>query len=228
MALVEFNLGSLKNMTPTQKKLIAGAILAGGSFWGGIKFSDVRINARVGSYEITIRQLKDSVAKRDVEIQKHLTTEELKMKEALIAKKEADDAHKTASEAEARYRRLIAQAQSIPERSVSTEDSPTPLPAKPITVADVSKACDEVIEAKNVEIKGLTTAYNGVFDAKVAADQAIKGLQTNQVELSKGLEFSQKINSDLSKQVESQKRRKWLYFAGGVILGVAADKAIRK
>jgi hypothetical protein len=224
MGLITEGLAALSGMTPTQKKLTAGALLAlGGSFWGGIKFSDFRINARMGKYEIQIRELKDDVNKKDVEIQGYLTLKEEKMKEALIAKKEADDAHKTASEAEARYRELIAQSQSMPDGSVTVEGS-----TKPVTVADVSKACDEVIEAKNVEIKGLNAAYSNVFDAKAAADLAIKELQSNEASLKKEVSLTEKINSGLSKQVESQKRRKWLYFAGGIILGVAADKAIRK
>jgi chromosome segregation ATPase len=219
---------SLSSITPLQKKLISGALIGGAGFWGGIKFCDVKIKAQIGQYEVKIEKLNKTVEARDTTISEYFSEKEEKMKEALIAKKEADDAHKTASEAEARYRKLIAQSQSMPDRSVAIEGSPASLPAKSVTVADVSKACDEVIEAKNVEIKGLNAAYSNVFDAKAAADLAIKGLQSNEASLKKEVSLNEKINSDLSKQVESQKRRKWLYFAGGIILGVAADKAIRK
>lgn len=214
-------LESLALLTPLQKKLIGGLVIAIGGFWGGIKFSDVRITAQVGKYEIQIRELKDSVAAKDVEVQSHLVLKEEKMKQALAAKAEADQAHAQAADAEARYHRLVAQAQA-------EDKSLQPIPVRAVTVIDVAKACDEVIAKKDGEIKGLNVAYANVFDAKTAADLAIQGLQSNEASLKKVVSINEQINSDLSKQLESQKKRKWLYLAGGLILGVAADRAVKK
>jgi len=214
-------LESLALLTPLQKKLIGGLVIAIGGFWGGIKFSDVRITAQVGKYEIQIRELKDSVAAKDVEVQGHLVLKEEKMKQALAAKAEADQAHAQAADAEARYRRLVAQAQA-------EDKSLQPIPVRAVTVIDVAKACDEVIAKKDGEIKGLNAAYANVFDAKTAADLAIQGLQSNEVSLKKVVSINEQINSDLSKQLESQKKRKWLYLAGGIILGGVVDHAIKK
>jgi len=222
MSLIEDGLSAVTGLTPIQKKLIVGAIIGLGGFWGGIKFSDVRLKAEIGGYQIEINKLKQTVATRDVDIQGHLTVKEQKMKEASIAKEEADKAHAQAADAEARYRKLVAQAEG---QSKSSSDL-TPLPERAIGVIEVTKACDEVIAKKDEEIKGLNAAYSNVFDAKAAADLAIKDLQANEVDLKKEVSLNEKINNDLRKQLESQNRRKWLYLAGGVILGVAGKKAL--
>ena len=229
MGLIEDSLSVLTGLTPTQRKLIGAGILALGSFWGGVTFSDFRLKAKVGSLTVTLEKTKQAVADKDVEISQHITVKEQKMKEALIAKKEADDAHVQAAKAEARYREAVDEARTLSESfsKSGTVELPAGTPAT-AAVDMVAKACDEVIAKKDEEIKGLNKAYGNVFDAKAAADQAIAGLQFNEVKLKSGIEISGKINSDLQKQLESQNRRKWLYFAGGIILGVATDKAIRK
>ena len=219
-------LEDITGLSPAMKKLVAAAIIGVGSFFGGIKFSDFKVTAQLGKYKIQIDQLKDDVSKRDVQIQGHLSTSEEKMKEAKQAKAEADLAHAQAAEAEARYRKLVAQATL--ESVTKAAPELTQLPPRDVTALDVAKACDEVIAKKDGEIKGLNAAYANVFDAKAAADLAIKGLQSNEVDLKKEVSLNEKINSGLSKQLESQKRQQKLYLIGGIVLGAYVGQSIKR
>lgn len=215
-------------LSPATKKLIAAAIIGIGGFFGGIKFSDVRLTAQIGKYQIQINQLKEDVSKRDIEIQGHLTTKKEKMKEAKQTKVEADLAHAQAAEAEARYRKLVAQATVESTKVVNAVPELAQLPPREVTPLDVAKACDEVIAKKDSEIKGLNAAYANVFDAKTAADLAIKGLQSNESDLKKEVSLNEKINSNLSKQLESQKRQQKLYLIGGIVLGGVIGHSIKR
>ena len=221
MSTVEDVLNLFKKLTPLQRKAIAGILIAGGGFWGGIKFCDVKIKAQIGSYEIKIQRLEDGVKVRDNQIADHLKSKEDKMKEAQIAKEESIKAHALATDAEKRYRMLVAQA-------TKSSEVPEAVSVVQPTVVEVAKACDEVIEKKNGEIKLLNASNSACFDANAAANRAILDLQANQRDLNTVVDFERRINGNIRKELESQKRRKWLYFAGGIILGAAADKALRK
>ena len=189
-----------------------------------ILFSDVKVKAQIGNYEIQVKKLYNDVVNRDVSIKGHIAVKETKIKEALVAKQEADKAHIEAASATKRYNDLVAR---IPKNSspVSVENSTSELPP---TASEVATDCGEVIKDKDKEIIGLNLGLTNCFDAKTAADQAIKELQANEVDLKTSGTIKDKINNDLSKQVESQKRRKWLYFVGGIITAYAVDKTVRK
>ena len=223
---------NLSSITPVQKKIIAGILVAGGSFWGGIKFCDVTIKAKIGKYEIQIKQLNDDVTKRDIDIEGFKTASMIRMDQARIARKEAQDAQIKADDAEKKYRQLVAQ---IPEEIASNSlytIHPSilsqPVNALPPTAGQVADACDEVIQAKDVQITDLKVSNSACFDANAAATQAIAELQANETDLKKAEVLHAQISSGLQKQLESQKRRKWLYFAGGIILGAYADHTIKK
>ena len=213
----------LNSLSPLQKKIIAGALTLGAGFWGGIKFCDVKIKAQIGGYQIQIDKLNKNISDRDVTIDQHIKDKEAKITEAQIAKKQADEAHAQAAIAEQRYRQLVAEIPSgstttVQELAVKTE--PTP-----IQIAD---ACDQVIKAKDVEIVGLNTSLTACFNSKAAADQAIAELQANERDAQTKSNLQTQTNSGLMKQLESQKRRKWLYFAGGVVVTVLANKSLQK
>ena len=214
---------SLSSITPLQKKLISGALIGGAGFWGGIKFCDVKIKAQIGQYEIKIEKLNKQVEARDVTISEHISEKEKKINEALIAKKEADVAKIQAGAAEDRYRKLVAQ--------IPTEKSalaPLPVIASNPTPIEVANACDEVLTAKNTQIKGLETGLSACFDSKAAADKAIEELKLNETDLKSSNSLQKDISNGLRKQLESQNRRKWLYFAGGIILTKVVDNNLKK
>lgn len=214
---------TLSKLTPLQKKLIGGTLTALVGFWGGIKFCDVRIKAQIGDYTIQIQKLQKTINERDKDIAGHIATKEEKIKEAEQAKADADQANVVADQAVARFRMLEAQT-----KNMSAAIGSLPKSVEPPTIIQVEDACEEVIAKKEVVIKGLNTSLTNCFDAKAEADKAIAELNANRIDTDKQLELKDKISNDLSKELESQKRRKWLYLIGGVIAGIAADHAIKK
>jgi hypothetical protein len=212
---------AVTGLTPLQKKVILYitliALVFGAGFYTGIKTFNAKLTNQEIKYQAQIDKLMKDVADKDVEVQKHLAVRDEKTQEALIAKKQADDSGIKADQAEKKYRALEAQL-NIPVTNDTT----------PPTANQVATACDEVIAKKDDQIKGLDAAYSNVFDAKTAADQAVQGLQEEKKDLVTSVDLSKKINSDLSKQLESQNRRKWLYLIGGALGGVATERALRK
>ena len=134
------------------------------------------------------------------------------------------DAGILADAAEVKYRALVKGY----EPTVTGMAMSSATPTAPLTVQEVVTEADDVITKKNVEIKGLKLGLSDCFSAKAAADTAIKELQANRKDEDAQLAFKDKINIDLNRELESQKRLKWLGLIGGVLLGYEAEKHIIK
>jgi hypothetical protein len=231
MGLVSINL----NLSDKQKKIVVWAIaisiVFGGGFFSGIKFNSMKLDFQIGKYKIDIEKMAKQVADKDLEIKNALSIRDAKDQEATLAKQAADQAGIQADEAEKKYRTLEASISGILVNSTPTTGSGpvnASLQLPQPTVIEVAKDCDDVIAKKDVQIKGLSAAYANVFDAKAAADQAITSLQANESTLKKELDLKDKIDSDLNKELESQKRQHKLYLIGGFVLGGFVGHAITK
>lgn len=202
----------INKITPIQKKIIIVVSTLGIGFFSGIKFCDVKIKARIGEYQIQIDKLKKNVDDRDKTIAVNILEKEQSFKEAQIAKEKSDVSKKRADDLEKSYKKLIAQIPS--NSSIVLPNEPTSL--------DVANSCNEVIESKNQVITNLDDAFKKCVKSKITADKVIKDLQLNETDLKTSVSLEHSINSDLTKRLESQNRRKWLYFVGGIATAVLA------
>ena len=233
----------LTNLQLKKFKLIAGlvtaSVLAGGGFWGGIKYCDVKIKAQIGDYEIKIEKLQKDVNERDIKVEAALNERDAKTKDMLAAKAKAEQLRAQADTAEQAYYTLTAKLHTVETnvnkamsgikesggKGIAGETSEIETPP---TADDIVVVADQVIAKKDEQIQGINIALNDCFDAKAAADKAIAELQIIGTDKDQQLSLKDKINSDISKELKSQERRKWLYLIGGVIAGVAADHALKK
>ena len=222
------NLVSKIKTAPPWMWQVAGCILLLGiGFYGGLKFSDAKLQKQETKYEAQIQKLNTDIATKQADLNTHLQVEATKTQAAIDAQTQANEAKVKADSAEQRYRILEAKLHITPVPS----NGSTPLPAIPNippTADEIAAGCDEVIANKNDQIKDLSLGLTNCFDAKAAADQSIKDLQSINTDKDQQLTLKDKINSDISKDLASQKRRKWLYFGGGIILGGLAGHALAK
>lgn len=214
-------LNSVKTAPSWIWQVVGCLLLVGGGFYGGLRYSDAKLHTQETKYQDQIKKLDQDITTKEASLQQHVQVEVAKTKIALDYQAQANQAKVKADSAEKRYRVLEAKLK------VTTSKLPG-LPVIPPTAQDIATAGDEVIANKNQQITGLTLGLSNVFDAKAAADLALKDAQAENVDHVTKEAFQDKLNSDLSKDLASQKRRKWLYFGGGIILGGLAGHAIAK
>ena len=217
----------VKGVPPIAWQIAGCLLLIGIGFYGGIKFSDAKLHRQEAKYEDQIKKLDTDIALKNADLQTHLQIEAQKTQAALDAQAQANQAKISADDAEKRYRALEAKLHITPVPNNGSDTLP-PLPNIPPSADDIATLCDEVIAKKDDQIKGLTIGLTDCFDAKAAADAALKDAQSIITDHETKESFQDKLNNDLSKELESQKRRKWLYFGGGIILVGLAGHAIAK
>jgi len=218
---------SLSSLTPLQKK-IAGwglvfGLVGGGGFLGGIKFTDVKIKAEVGKYQIQVEKLEKNVSDRDITIAKTLQERDDNVKALNDQVKKNVVLSTKADSAVSSYKVLEKKLGLVFD---AANNSTTSINTDPVTRDDLEQLdtqANGVIAKKDEQLKGVEAALSNCFDAKAAADRAIAELQSNESDLKTDRDLRTKVNIDLSKQVESEKRRKWLYLLGGIVATYAAD-----
>jgi hypothetical protein len=161
-----------------------------------VNYSDTQIS----KYEEEIAALKSAILEKDQEIEANLLIKDKQITSALIAKEKANTAEIEAKNAEARYREL----------------------ADEITATPIVQSCDKVIEAKEVVIVNLKDSLDNCLNSNHSANLVISGLKDQQTSLRKSADLQELVSKELKNQVQLQDRRKWLYLAGGLVVGYAA------